>query len=122
MLNHFGFPFLERVRLQQRDLAFIQQWGSDLEVQLQQQQQHSFEQQVAVGMALTAVAQQHKMLGETWALAQHHLGYQQIQGALYLLETMMNDNRCQWDLARVYVQALQGDVEALVKQCEQAIV
>jgi len=122
VLNHFGFPFLERVRLQQRDLAFIQQWGSDLEVQLQQQQQHSFEQQVAVGMALTAVAQQHKMLGETWALAQHHLGYQQIQGALYLLETMMNDNRCQWDLAQVYVQALQGDVEALVKQCEQAIV
>ena len=39
VLNHFGFPFLERVRLQQRDLAFIQQWGSDLEVQLQQQQE-----------------------------------------------------------------------------------
>ncbi len=121
-LNHFGFPFLESVRLQQRDLAFIQQWGRDLETQLQQQHQDAFEQQSTVRMALTNVAQQHKALGEAWVLAQHHAGYQQIQGALWLLETMVNDNRCQWDLAQTYVQVLQSNVEALVKQCEQAIV
>jgi hypothetical protein len=73
-------------------------------------------------MALTAVTQQHKMLGETWALAQHHSGYQQIQGALWLLETMVNDSRCQWDLAQTYVQALQSHIETLVNQCEQGIV
>jgi len=122
VLNHFGFPFLESVRLQQRDFAFIQQWGSDLETQLWQQHQRAFEQQAAVHMALAAVAQQHKALGETWALAHHHSGYQRIQGALWLLETMVSDNRCHWDLAQTYVQALQSDIETLVMQCEQAIV
>jgi hypothetical protein len=122
VLNHFGFPFLESVRLQQRDLAFIQQWGSDLETQLQRQHQDAFEQQATVRMVLATVAQQHKALGETWALAQYHSGYQQIQGALWLLETIVNDNWCQWDLAQTYVQILQSNVEALVKQCEQAIV
>src|SRR5260370_10169999 len=122
MLNHFGFPSLESVRLQQRDLAFIQQWGSDLEARLWQQHQGSFEQQAAVRIALTAVTQQHKTLGETWALAHHHSGYQRIQGALWLLETMVSDNRCHWDLAQTYVQALQSDIETLVKHCEQAVV
>lgn len=121
-LIHFGFPSLENVRLQQKDLAFIQHWGNDLEARLWQQYQCSFEQQAAVRMALVAVAQQHKALGETWAFAPHHSGYQRIQGALCLLETMVNDSHCQWDLAQTYVQALQSDVETLVKQCGQAIV
>ena len=110
-LTHFGFPSLESVRLQQRDLAFIQHWGSNLEARLWQQHQRSFEQQAAVRMALATVAQQQKALGETWALAHHHSGYQQIQGALWLLETMVSDNRCHWDLAQTYVQALQSDIE-----------
>jgi hypothetical protein len=41
ILNHFGFPFLESVRLQQRDLTFLQQWGSDLEARLRQHQRRS---------------------------------------------------------------------------------
>jgi len=122
VLNHFGFPFLESVRLQQRDLVFIQQWGSDLETQLQQRHQDAFEQQATVRMALANVAQQHKALGEAWVLAHHHAGYQQIQGVLWLLETIVNDNRCQWDLAQTSVQILQSNVEALIKQREQAIV
>jgi len=40
-LTHFGFPSLESVRLQQRDLAFIQHWGSDLEARLHQHQKRS---------------------------------------------------------------------------------
>jgi len=121
-LTHFGFPSLESVRLQQKDLAFIQHWGNDLEARLWQQYQCSFEQQAAVRMALVTVAQQHKALGEMWAFAQHYSGYQRIQGALWLLETMVSDNRCHWDLAQTYVQALQSDIKTLVKQCEQAIV
>src|SRR5437879_4001822 len=97
MLNHFGFPSLESVRLQQKDLAFIQQWGNDLEARLWQQHRSAFEQQATVRMALATVAQQQKTLGETWALAHHHPGYQRIQGALCLLETMVNDNRCHWE-------------------------
>jgi hypothetical protein len=54
-LTHFGFPSLESVRLQQKDLAFIQHWGNDLEARLWQQHQGSFEQQAAVRMALERV-------------------------------------------------------------------
>jgi hypothetical protein len=121
MLNHFGFPSLESVRLQQKDLVFFQQWGRDLEARLRQQQKRSCEQHAALCAALATVAQQHQTLGETCALAQNHSGYQRIQGALRFLEKLVNDNRCPWDLAQAYVQKLQSDMDTLMKQFEQII-
>ena len=121
LLNHFGFPSLESVRLQQKDIAFIQQWGSDLEMRLRQLQQRSCVQQEGLRLALATVAQQHKTLGGTCPSAQDHAGYQRIQGALRFLEKMVNDNRCQCDFAQTYVQKLQADMNALMKQFERVI-
>ena len=122
MLNHFGFPHLESVRLQQKDFAFIQRWGSDLEARLCQQQQHSVGQQSALLMALATTIQQHQLLGQQYASAQQHPGYLRIQGALRFLEKMDNDSRCPWDLAHCYVQALQQDMHTLAKHFEQTVV
>ncbi len=121
MLNHFGFPSLESVRLQQKEFAFFQQWGSDLEARLKQQQHHALKQQSALRFALATMAQQHKTLGEKNSLAQTHSGYQRIQGALRFLEKMVDDHRCQWDLAHTYVQKLQSDMHALTQQFEQTV-
>lgn len=115
-LNHFGFPHVECVRLQQRDFAFVQQWGSNLEARLLQQRQRSQEQQAKLRAALATVVQQHKALGETSVLTQGYSGYQRIQGALRLLEHIVNDQHCPQELAQDLVQKLQSDMDALEKQ------
>jgi len=115
-LNHFGFPHVECVRLPQRDFAFVQQWGCNLEARLLQQQQRSQEQQAKLRATLAMVVQQHKALGETSALTQGYSGYQRIQGALRLLEHIVNDQRCPQELAQDLVQKLQSDMDALEKQ------
>jgi hypothetical protein len=121
VLNHFGFPFLEGVRLQKEEFAFLQQWRSDLEARLHQHQKRTQEQQTALCAALTAVMQQHKTLGEIHACVHNDSGYHQIQGALRILENMAYDQRCSWDLAQICVQQLQSGLDILKKQCEQAV-
>lgn len=119
LLNHFGFSSLERMQLRQRDLAFIQQWGSDLEARLRQHQKRSWEQQAALRIALATVAQQQQKFGETHAFAQYRSDYQQIKGALRVLENLANDQRCPWDLVQSTTQRLQSDLDTLTRQFEQ---
>lgn len=110
--KHFGFPFLESVRLQQKDYDFLNQWVCNLEACLQQLQRLTREQQATLDRALTTAMQQHQALGKIYPLAQD-AGYQRIEGAFRLLKTMASDQHIQRDGVLTYVCKLQSDVEKL---------
>lgn len=119
VLSHLGFSSGKSAMLQQKDLAFLQQWGRSLETRVRQQRRRSFEQQATLRAALATIAQQQKRFGETCPAAHHHGGYQRIEGALRLLENLVNDQNCPWDLVQTYVQKLQSDLNTLQKQGER---
>jgi hypothetical protein len=119
VLNHLGFPHLERVRLEPKDLAFIQQWRSDLETRLQQAQRaFSFKQQVLEYM-LGEACKTLEHIGSQYPQTQDDAGYQRIQGALRLLKKMARQSHCPEEVTSS-IAALLQDMESLDKQLKQA--
>lgn len=120
-LNHFGFPHLESVRLQQKDFEFAQKWGQDLEARLLHAQKQIQNQQQATLSALSLATQVHQSIGTMYPDALNDAGYQRIQGALKLLKKMAQNSHCPSELVASYVPALQHDMDTLIKQLKQAV-
>jgi hypothetical protein len=115
LLNHFGFPFLESVRLQQNTLAFIQKWGSDLETRLRKLQKQVHDEKQAVQSALSMAIMVHQHIGKTYPAAQSHAGYQQIHGALQVLEKLTQDKHCPWEMIGERIPALNRGMNVVLK-------
>jgi len=121
-LNHFGFPHLESVRLQQKDFEFARKWGHDLETRLLQAQKQIQNQQQATLSALSTATQVHQSIGTVYPEALNDAGYQRIQGALKLLRKMAQNSHCPSELVAGYIPALQHDMDTLLTQLKQAAV
>ena len=120
ILNHFGFPFLESVRLQQKDFGFLQKWECDLQSRFLQLQKHFQDQQQANRSALSTTIQAHQSIGVLYPAALNNADYQRIQGALMLLEKMVQDSRCPKEPVLGSIEAIQRDMNRLSKQLKQA--
>lgn len=120
LLNHFGFPSLESVQLQQKDVEFVQQWGQDLEARLLHAHTQIQNQQQAMHSALSMATQVHQSIGTMYPAALNDAGYQRIQGALKLLNKMAQNSHCPSELVASYIPALQHDMDTLLTQLKQA--
>jgi len=120
-LQRFGFPYLESVRLQQKDFEFAREWGRTLEARLQQAQQNYAYQQKSMEWVLNAVNKQFEALGYEYLQAQDHRGYQRLQGAHKLLSKMARESHHPEEVTG-YLTALMQDMEMLRKQLEQTAV
>ena len=117
VLNHFGFPSLESVRLQENTLIFLQQWGKSLDARVKQVQEVNLVTQSALLLALRV----HQNLGKTYPAAQAHPGYQQIHGALQVLEKLAQSEHCPWERIRDRVPALHRGMDAVLKEVKWAV-
>ena len=106
VLNHAGFPDLERVRLSQETLRFLQTWGCALDTRLQTMQQQMQHEQQSAQSALAAAVQAHQQLGKASPLVQSHMDYHQIQGTLQVLTQLSQREDCPWALIEDRVQAI----------------
>jgi hypothetical protein len=117
-LNHFGFPNLESVRLQHKDLAFARKWGSDLEARLQQAQRNYNYQLQTMQWLLGAANKKLEAISSTYQQAQNDAGYQRIAGALKLLTKMACKSHRPEEMIG-YLTALLQDMESLRTQLKQ---
>lgn len=115
LLNHFGFPHLESVRLQHKELAFVQKWGSDLETRLQQTHTHYASQQQAMQQMLNEACKTFEHLSSQYQQVHKDAGYQRIQGALKLLQKMACTSTRPEEVMS-YLSALLQDMERLHAQ------
>ena len=120
-LNHFGFPHLESVRLQQKDLEFAQKWGQELETRLLQSQKHLQDQQQALDAALIMVDHVCTSIVKRYPAALNDPGYHRIKGALLVLEAMAGNSTIPCDQVQLYIPALQRDMETLTKQLKRVV-
>lgn len=119
MLTHFGFPDLSRVRLAEKDLAFIQQWISSLQMRLSQHQQETLAQKQALDAALVNLAQQHQKIGNI--IICQDPGYQRIEGTLRFLEIMAKDQHVSLEVMLTYAQKLQSDLTTLTNRYQTVV-
>jgi hypothetical protein len=117
-LNHFGFPNLESVRLQHKDLAFARKWGSDLEARLQQAQRNHNYQLQTMQWLLGEANKKLEAISSTYQQAQNDAGYQRIAGALKLLTKMARKSHRPEEMIG-YLTALLQDMESLRTQLKQ---
>jgi hypothetical protein len=117
-LNHSGFPHLERVQLAQKDFAFAQKWGGNLEARLLQAQKEFRDQQQTMLSALTLAREAHQAIGTMYPTALDHAGYQRIQGAFLVLEHLALNSRCPCPLVITCVEALQRDMQTFITTLE----
>jgi hypothetical protein len=117
-LNHFGFPNLESVRLQHKDLAFARKWGSDLEARLQQAQRNYNYQLQTMQWLLGEANKKLEAISSTYQQAQNDAGYQRIAGALKLLTKMACKSHRPEEMIG-YLTALLQDMESLRTQLKQ---
>ncbi len=117
-LNHFGFPNLESVRLQHKDLAFARKWGSDLEARLQQAQRNYNYQLQTMQWLLGEANKKLEAISSTYQQAQNDAGYQRIAGALKLLTKMARKSHRPEEMIG-YLTALLQDMESLRTQLKQ---
>lgn len=118
-LNHFGFPNLESVRLQHKDLAFALKWGSELEARLQQAQRDHTYQMQAMQWLLGEANRKFERIGSKYQQAQDDAGYQRIQGALKLLSKMALKTHRPEEMIG-YLTALVQDIDRLRTQLKEA--
>ncbi len=118
-LNHFGFPNLESVRLQHKDLAFARKWGSELEARLQQAQRNYNYQLQTMQWVLDEANKKLEAISSTYQQAQNDAGYQRIAGALKLLTKMARKSHRPEEMIG-YLTALLQDMESLRTQLKQA--
>lgn len=117
-LNHFGFPNLEGVRLQQKDFEFARKWGCELEACLQQAQRNHNYQLQTVQWVLGEANKKLEAISSTYQQAQNDAGYQRIQGALKLLTKMARNSHRPEEMIG-YLTALLQDMESLRTQLKQ---
>lgn len=119
-LNHFGFPNLESVQLQNKQFQFAWEWGSDLQARLHQAQKSYTYQQQTMEWMLGEADKKLEAINSEYQQVQDDAGYQRIQGALKLLKKMAPDSHCPEEVTS-YLAALMQDMESLRKQLKQAV-
>lgn len=119
-LNHFGFPNLESVRLQNKEFQFAWKWGSDLQARLHQAQKSYTYQQQMMEWMLSEADKKLEDINSKYQQVQDDAGYQRIQGALKLLKRIAHHSHRPEEVTS-YLAALMQDMESLRKQLKQAV-
>jgi hypothetical protein len=109
---------LQQVRLQKKDLFFLQQLGGNLETRLIRNQQEVGEQWQSVFATLKTFAQGLQELAQTYVSI--HVSYYQLQSELQCLQAWIDDPRCPVSIRFATYAAERMDIELdrlRLKQC-----